>query len=259
MTEAMTKSIMKEYVTDARGDYYSGTNGEDAIERIENFHKIVDPLNFLNVSYERLRLVVFPISQTREAREWLMNEPQSLVTTWVDLTKLFFRKYYPPSHTGDDNDVLTNEAFFDPEDTHEDGEHEIAEIFRIKTGLFDFETLLYYEWYDDLVNEKLKEEALKRKATYERSWGDATQGVMSFYAWLKRCFGSFHELDYELLDNASYHANKKEEQYEEDRCELLGNPRQEPLVCKIGRFEVVKTLLDQQRSILLLKNASTTI
>ncbi|GKG14046.1 hypothetical protein Tco_0351006 [Tanacetum coccineum] len=27
---------------------------------------------------------------------------------------------------------------------------------------------------------------------------------------------------------------------EEDRCELLGNPRQEPSVCKIGRFEVIK-------------------
>ncbi|GJY74274.1 hypothetical protein Tco_0478705 [Tanacetum coccineum] len=25
-----------------------------------------------------------------------------------------------------------------------------------------------------------------------------------------------------------------------DRCELLGNPHQEPPVCKIGRFEVIK-------------------
>ncbi|GKF68940.1 hypothetical protein Tco_0198619, partial [Tanacetum coccineum] len=56
-----------------------------------------------------------------------------------------------------------------------------------------------YEWYDNLVDEKLKEEALKQKAIYERSWGDATQGVMNFCAWLKRCFGNFHELDYELL------------------------------------------------------------
>nr|GFA07355.1 hypothetical protein [Tanacetum cinerariifolium] len=145
--------------------------------------------------------------------------------------------------------------------------------------------------YDDLVDVKLKE---------KRSWGDATQGVMNFYAWLKRCFGKFHELDYELLrshmhetyansnindnyipyldvsrtfnnhkgrndeeaiqqerepnddhgignldndlvwDNASYHANEKEEQYEEDRCEMLENPRQEPSIFKIRRFEVIK-------------------
>ncbi|GKD73543.1 hypothetical protein Tco_1331825, partial [Tanacetum coccineum] len=139
---------------------------------------------------------------------------------------------------------------------------------------------------------KLKEEALKQKSIYKRSWGDATQRVMNFYAWLKRCFGNFHELDYELLVkleeywwkmndheyvsrtfnnhaggndekaireegkpndhgirnldidlvgyNAPYHASKEEEQYKENKCELLGNPRQEPPVCKIGRFEVIK-------------------
>ncbi|GJT91029.1 hypothetical protein Tco_1079874 [Tanacetum coccineum] len=32
-----------------------------------------------------------------------------------------------------------------------------------------------YEWYDDLTDSSLKEEALKRKAIFEKSWGDATQ------------------------------------------------------------------------------------
>ncbi|GJT45276.1 ribonuclease H-like domain-containing protein [Tanacetum coccineum] len=40
-------------------------------------------------------------------------------------------------------------------------------------------------------------------------------------------------------DNTSYHANKEEEQYKEDRCELLGNPRHEPPVCKIRRIALV--------------------
>nr|GFA09614.1 SGNH hydrolase-type esterase domain-containing protein [Tanacetum cinerariifolium] len=31
-----------------------------------------------------------------------------------------------------------------------------------------------YEWYDDLVDGKSKKEALKQKAIYEGSWGDAT-------------------------------------------------------------------------------------
>ncbi|GJT88595.1 hypothetical protein Tco_1070312 [Tanacetum coccineum] len=48
-------------------------------------------------------------------------------------------------------------------------------------------------------------------------------------------------LDNDLVwDNASYHANEDDEQYEEDRFELLGNPCQEPPVCKIRRFEVIK-------------------
>ncbi|GKF16186.1 retrovirus-related pol polyprotein from transposon TNT 1-94 [Tanacetum coccineum] len=88
------------FLDDLRNNAFSGTNGEDAVEHIENFLKIVDPLDLPNVSYELLRLAVFPISLTGDASEWLMNEPQSSITTWVDLTDKFFGKYYPPSRTG---------------------------------------------------------------------------------------------------------------------------------------------------------------
>ncbi|GJX66557.1 hypothetical protein Tco_0300900 [Tanacetum coccineum] len=56
-----------------------------------------------------------------------------------------------------------------------------------------------YEWYDNLTDSSLKEEALKQKAIYEKSWGDATQSVINFCAWLKRSFEDFHKLDYKLL------------------------------------------------------------
>ncbi|GJT66699.1 hypothetical protein Tco_1018179 [Tanacetum coccineum] len=199
ITETMTELTLEEYVNKTRGDYYSGitktminrkaayelkgkflddlwnnafseTNGEDAIEHIEDFLKIVDPLDLLNVSYEQLRLVVFPITLTGDASEWLMNEPQILVTTWLDLTELFSGKYYPPSRTGkimgtyakwdstnvvfenwlalkftnhmmmdpftknalwdswkkgDNQEVLSDEAFFDLEETYKDREHEL--------------------------------------------------------------------------------------------------------------------------------------
>ncbi|GKD71908.1 hypothetical protein Tco_1325998 [Tanacetum coccineum] len=91
MTKAMKKLITEEYITKAQDDYYSsitqtminrktayelkvkflddlqnnafsGTNGEDVVEHIENFLKVVDPLVLPNVSYERLRLAVFHIS-----------------------------------------------------------------------------------------------------------------------------------------------------------------------------------------------------
>ncbi|GJZ52791.1 hypothetical protein Tco_0607676 [Tanacetum coccineum] len=56
-----------------------------------------------------------------------------------------------------------------------------------------------YEWYDDLTDKSLKEEALKQKSIYEKSWGDATQSLINFCTWLKRYFRNFYELDYELL------------------------------------------------------------
>ncbi|GJV09976.1 hypothetical protein Tco_1351517 [Tanacetum coccineum] len=43
---------------------------------------------------------------------------------------------------GDDQEVHTNQVFSDPEETYEDMEHVNAKIFRIKTGIFDFETPL---------------------------------------------------------------------------------------------------------------------
>ncbi|GKC11655.1 hypothetical protein Tco_1008437 [Tanacetum coccineum] len=43
-----------------------------------------------------------------------------------------------------------------------------------------------------------------------------------------------------VRDSAPYHANKEEEQYEEDMCELLGNPRQEPWVAKLEGLRMVR-------------------
>ncbi|GJS28194.1 hypothetical protein Tco_0488814 [Tanacetum coccineum] len=74
----------------------------------------------------------------------------------------------------------------------------ICETCRFKDGKTKWPTC---NWNDDgfCNDEKLKEETLKQKAIFEGSWGDATQGVKNFCAWLKKCFDNFHELDYDLL------------------------------------------------------------
>ncbi|GJZ14736.1 hypothetical protein Tco_0550413, partial [Tanacetum coccineum] len=38
-----------------------------------------------------------------------------------------------------------------------------------------------HEWYDDLMDGCLKDEALMQKAIYGKSWGDATQNVINFF------------------------------------------------------------------------------
>nr|GEY65783.1 hypothetical protein [Tanacetum cinerariifolium] len=101
--KTMTEPTLEEYVNKTRGDYHSGitkmmingkvayelrgkflddlqnkafseTNREDAVEHNEHFFKIVDPLDLPNVSYERLRLAIFSISLTGDAREWNDDE-----------------------------------------------------------------------------------------------------------------------------------------------------------------------------------------
>ncbi|GJY29627.1 hypothetical protein Tco_0405394 [Tanacetum coccineum] len=55
------------FLNDLHKNSFSGTNGEDAIEHIEYFLKIVDPIDLPNVNQDKLRVVVFPISFARDA------------------------------------------------------------------------------------------------------------------------------------------------------------------------------------------------
>ncbi|GJY38254.1 hypothetical protein Tco_0424618, partial [Tanacetum coccineum] len=128
MTEIKTKTTMEEFVTKNRTNYYSGitnimvngkaayelkgkflddlhenafsgTNGEDAVEHIEYFLKIVDPIDMPNVNHERIRLAVFPISL----------------------------KYYPPSRTYKvyNQEGVINDGFSDLEKANNDDEYKI--------------------------------------------------------------------------------------------------------------------------------------
>ncbi|GJQ98902.1 hypothetical protein Tco_0521887 [Tanacetum coccineum] len=184
---------------------FSGTNGEDAVEDIENL------LEVPNVTHDQLRLSVFPVSLTRTASNWLKDEPHGLITTWVDLTfflensiRLLLLK------RGDDEEVLTNDELSNPGDESLIEENEIAEIFRIEltysnlrhlyakhsrsmmntkmhrsmSGIKTFHGLLvdhgmirignmvYFEdygWYEELEDGELKEEALREKSMFEGS------------------------------------------------------------------------------------------
>ncbi|GJX84776.1 hypothetical protein Tco_0335550 [Tanacetum coccineum] len=136
-----------------------------------------------------------------------------------------------------DHEGVANDGFFDAEEGNNDDEQEIAEIFRIETNLFDYETPLCtefkefnfllkvdpelvtydiegtktYEEYENELNDELEEPWSEDGIPYEiyevcnggelpgMVRGDASQSVMNFYAWLKRSFENFHKLDYELL------------------------------------------------------------
>nr|GEV93176.1 hypothetical protein [Tanacetum cinerariifolium] len=84
---------------------FSGTNGGDAVEHIEYFLKFVDPIDLPNVNQDKLRVVVFPISLVGDAWRWF-DEIKRSITSWVDLTRNFLRKYYPPSSTGEINNLI---------------------------------------------------------------------------------------------------------------------------------------------------------
>ncbi|GKE30937.1 hypothetical protein Tco_1446321, partial [Tanacetum coccineum] len=127
---------------DLRDNAFSGTNGEDAVEHIEYFLKIVDPINLPNVNYERLRLFVFLISLVGNAKEWF-----------------------------DEFKGVADEEFSDAKEANNDDEQETAKIFRIKTNLFDYKTpfCTEFEEFNFLlkVHPKSFTHDIKRTKTYE--------------------------------------------------------------------------------------------
>ncbi|GJY28999.1 hypothetical protein Tco_0404766 [Tanacetum coccineum] len=86
----------EKFLDDLHNNAFSGTNRKDAIEHIEYYLKIIDPIKLPNADHDKLRVVIFPILLAGCARRWFDKTKES-ITCWVDLTAKFFGKYYPPS------------------------------------------------------------------------------------------------------------------------------------------------------------------
>ncbi|GJR56533.1 hypothetical protein Tco_1407054 [Tanacetum coccineum] len=281
----MAEPNLNDYASVTQKNFLSDDNEGKMVEK--SFLKIQ------GIFLDRFRLSVFPISLTGAAGEWFKKYCIGSVTTWEDLVEKFIQKFY---HLSYNNDEIEADEDNNPDD--------IAEIFKIKGNLFDFETPLCkafnefnyllkidtnlftfdiqeiktyelhkyelnnnmtgdlkeawsdngvpyqlcdhicepyrfkngkvkwptcsvdidgfcndgelprmvrvgcmtyfqdHQWYDELTEGVLKEEALMHKARFEGSWGYATPGVMKFCAWLKNSFESFHELDHDVLVKA---------------------------------------------------------
>ncbi|GJU16649.1 hypothetical protein Tco_1144615 [Tanacetum coccineum] len=117
------------FLDDLHKNAFSGTNGEDAVENIEYFLKIVDLINLPNVNQDKLRVVVFPISLVGDAQRCGYSEWPTC--SWT-------------------------------EDGYCNGGNLLGAYI---VG----NTLCYQdlEWYDALKDRELKEEALRNKAIME--------------------------------------------------------------------------------------------
>ncbi|GKD77039.1 hypothetical protein Tco_1339660 [Tanacetum coccineum] len=125
-----------------RDNAFSGTNGEDAIEHIEKFLEVVGLLKILNVSDDRFRLSVFPISLTSASSDWFKEECIGLITSWEYLTEKFFGKFYPPSRTNKEMKADEDEVSWDQTDN--EFENWLATKFEYYM-IMDQDTM-YYLW-----------------------------------------------------------------------------------------------------------------
>ncbi|GJR88187.1 hypothetical protein Tco_0212198 [Tanacetum coccineum] len=152
------------FLDDLHKNAFSGTNGEDAVEHIEYFLKIIDPIDLPNVNQDKLRVVVFPISldpTNPEFENWLASKFVNYMTMDI-FTKGVLWDYWK---LGSDEIEQT-----DLEDTDHDDEQEIGKNCRIETNLFDYDTPLCENFKEfnyllkidpDILTKDIEDESMK--------------------------------------------------------------------------------------------------
>ncbi|GJV67992.1 hypothetical protein Tco_1483501 [Tanacetum coccineum] len=187
------------FLDDLHNNAFSGTNGKYAVEHIEYYLRIIDPIKLPNVDHDKLIIVVFSISLAGGARRWFDRTKES-ITCWVDLTANFFRKYYPPSRIegnntpvikwdptnprfegwimkmGDDEIEVSDDESSNLEEYLSDKE-ETAKNFKIEIDVFDYETPLWLAFNEfnyllkvdpDLLTKDIK--GFKTYKDYKDDW-----------------------------------------------------------------------------------------
>ncbi|GKA69736.1 pentatricopeptide repeat-containing protein [Tanacetum coccineum] len=92
--------LSKEFLLELRKNIYHGTYNEDVVDHIVKVLKMVDLIYVPGVDSHQLRMKVFPLSLADDAKEWWISEE---ITTWEELVKRLFYRFYPESYDGEDD------------------------------------------------------------------------------------------------------------------------------------------------------------
>ncbi|KAJ9553182.1 hypothetical protein OSB04_017227 [Centaurea solstitialis] len=76
---------------------FDGKNDSNPIVHMENFVDICDLFKTEEGRDDAIRLRVFPLTLTGEARAWLRSLEPSSITTWEGLRSKFLSRFFPPS------------------------------------------------------------------------------------------------------------------------------------------------------------------
>ncbi|GJX10132.1 hypothetical protein Tco_0199991 [Tanacetum coccineum] len=94
--------LNEKFLGELRKSMYQGTYNDDMVEHITKVLKLVDLIYVPGVDSHQLRLKVFPLSLSDDAKEWWISEGDGKITTWEELVEKFFCRFYPESYDGED-------------------------------------------------------------------------------------------------------------------------------------------------------------
>ncbi|GJU06759.1 reverse transcriptase domain-containing protein [Tanacetum coccineum] len=80
-----------------KGNQLDGRTKTDPHKHIHEFLRICDMFKYKYTENEAVRLMMFPLSLTREAKTWLDELNKGTIETWNELRTAFISRFFPPA------------------------------------------------------------------------------------------------------------------------------------------------------------------
>ncbi|GJX55037.1 reverse transcriptase domain-containing protein [Tanacetum coccineum] len=90
-------AIKGNHLTLIKGNKFDGRTKTDPHKHIHEFLGICDMFKYRDNENEAVRLMMFPLSLTREAKTWLDELNEGTIETWDELRTAFISRFFPPS------------------------------------------------------------------------------------------------------------------------------------------------------------------
>ncbi|GKC28861.1 reverse transcriptase domain-containing protein [Tanacetum coccineum] len=90
-------TIKGNHLTLVKGNQFDGRTKTDPHKHIHEFLEIYDMFKYKNTKNEAIRLMMFPISLTEEAKTWLDELNEGTIETWDKLRTAFISHFFPPT------------------------------------------------------------------------------------------------------------------------------------------------------------------
>nr|GEU29936.1 reverse transcriptase domain-containing protein [Tanacetum cinerariifolium] len=90
-------SIKGNNLTLVKGNQFDGRIKSDPHKHIHKFLGICDMFKYIDTKNEVVRLMMFSLSLTREAKTWLDELNEGIIETWDELQTTFISRFFPPA------------------------------------------------------------------------------------------------------------------------------------------------------------------
>ncbi|GJZ63845.1 reverse transcriptase domain-containing protein [Tanacetum coccineum] len=90
-------AIKGNHLTLFKGNQIDGRIKIDLHKHIHEFLRICDMFKYRDTENEVVRLMMFPLSLTGEAKTWLDELNEGTIKTWDELRTAFISRFFPPA------------------------------------------------------------------------------------------------------------------------------------------------------------------